>query len=181
MIKTEADRRIFFEGIKFAPDHLLEQWTARLRAGEKNPTAEGLSRAIIRDFIVRALLDKPQSKITLRWLADCLDKILDFEDPRTALTLQKRAKHRPGGIGVEKAIDIACWVKLAMERGHDKTKASKLAADVFSCDVRYVWRLRKKGQGWAEAMNPSADWDEYFQHKRRPLPSPPQPARTRTR
>ena len=76
-------------------DSDLEMWTNRLLAGETGEDAEAMSRAIIIDFTLRAALSRPQSDFTIQWLAHGLDQMLDYADPYAALTLARRAPHRP--------------------------------------------------------------------------------------
>ena len=144
MIKNDDERREFFRGVSVAPDTLLEQWTARLYAGETGPSAEGIARRIVHDFIMRVWLDKPQSKVALAWLAEVFEQIYDDRaEPSTALLLPKRPANRPKGSAIAKAMDVAWWVNLAMERGYNEAEANKLAAERFACDVRHVRRMRK--------------------------------------
>ena len=170
MIKNDDDLREFYRGVDSPSDRLLTEWTDRLNAGEEGTTAEGLSRAIILDFILRALLNRPQSKVTVTWLAGALQRILNYEDPRLALRLSKRPRHRPAGARAAKAIDVAWWVKLTIERGYPEAEAQWLAADTFSCDIRDIARLRGEGQEWADGMSRDADAESYFRKKERALP-----------
>lgn len=152
-------------------ESLLEDWTIRLKSGERGREAQQLARRIIVDFILRASFNMPQSPSTLGWLADALDEILDFRDPREALALPKRPKHRPAGEGINRAVDVACWVQLALGRGYSDSEAHVLAAQLFACDPRSVLRMRELAADWVTGMNATADWDEYFVLIRRPLPN----------
>jgi hypothetical protein len=170
MLEDDADRRAFFDGVSFAPDHLLNEWTARLRSGERTPEADGLARAILRDFCLRQFLGRPHSTVALDWLADILSDILDDAEPRSALGLLPRPAHRPSD--GTKAVDIAWWMSLAMERGYTRPEAKELATTVFSVDLKTVERYFKKGAPWIDGMNPSANWERYFCSCNRPLPPP---------
>ncbi len=162
----------FLKDCEFVPDTLIELWTCRLRNGEVGPKAEGFARAILVDFSLRAMCGRPQSEVTIRWLADCFDRLTEYEDPYAVLALARRPPHRPVGHGVKRAIDVAHWVALAIQRGYTVADAAARAADLFACDVRSVHRMRKAARGWVEGMNWSADWDEYFRLLGRPLPPP---------
>src|SRR5262249_47141015 len=140
--------------------------------GELGREAEQLSRAILSDFSLRASFNIAQSPSTLSWLADAVDKILEFEDPRAALALPKRPKHRPRGVGIARAFDVACWVKLAIKRGYPQAEAHNLAATLFAYDVRSVRRIGRVAAQWVTGMNPNTDWDKYFKSRGRPLPKP---------
>jgi hypothetical protein len=180
MIKNDDDLREFLRGTLCADDVLLEEWTRLLKAGAVGAGAEGISRRIVDDFIKRVLLDEPQSKLTLVWLAETLDQVFhDGVDPKEAFRLPKRSTHRPKGTAVQKAIDVARWVKLAMDRGHPEPRANQLAADRFSCSARHVRRLRDDAAGWVDNMNPDFNWEEYFRLKGRPLPGAPGRKRSR--
>ena len=171
MIKNHDERRGFFEGIELAPDTLLQQWTDRLNAGEAGPGAEGLSRYIVHDFVMRVWLNHPQSNVTLEWLAEALEQIFDAgADPQTILRLPKRPANRPNGVAAEKAILVACWIKLALDRGYTEPEAQQLAAERFACVKRHVQRLQVAGEGWVSSMNPDVDWEDYFLALHRPLP-----------
>lgn len=172
MIENSGERKSFFDGISFIPDSLLIEWTARLASGERGKQAEGWSRAIIRDFILRASLSKPQSQVTLDWLADALAKILNFEDARSVLALPTRPKSRPPGERFEYGLDAALWVKLAMDRNYSEPVAIRLAAKQFACDTKTIGRWRKASAAWVQAMNPATDWVAYFGWRGRPLPPP---------
>lgn len=170
MIRNKDELREFYQGIDGIPDALLEQWTTRLAGGETGSEAEGLSRAILRDFIRRAWLGQEQSPVTLEWLADALDRILNYEDAQIALVLPKRPKHRPGGLGARKAVDVACWVALTIDRGYSRGEAEELAATTFQCAERSIRRMRAEAAGWPETMNPTMDWEEHYRCLSRPLP-----------
>jgi hypothetical protein len=176
MAKDELSE--YFRGRSVIPEESLAEWIRRLTAGESGPKAEALSVIIIRDFISRVSLDKPQSKITLEWLADALEKILDFEDARTAMTLPKRGKHRPAGVGILKAADVVRWIALTMERGYSEKEAADLAVNCFNCDESYVRRMRVQASGWAQGMSRDADWEGRFRDKGKPLPRRKPRART---
>jgi len=152
------------------PESSLQDWTTRLKSGDRGREAQQLSRTIISDFILRASFNLPQSPSTVGWLAEALEQILEYQDPREALALPKLPKHRPRGQGIDRAFDVACWVKLAVERGHSEPEAHALAAKLFACDPRSVRRMRKDAADWVAGMNPRAEWDEYFILKKRPLP-----------
>ena len=56
----------FLKGTERAPEHLLRDWTARLASGERGIKADGLARAVIRDFALRQWFGQPQSPATSR-------------------------------------------------------------------------------------------------------------------
>jgi len=154
------------------PEHLLHEWTTRLLSGEKGHAAHGISRAIIIDFCTRARLNKPQSNFTLNWLADVLDQILDAGKPDVRRAFSLTPRREGGAAKADEAIDIAFWIKLATQRGFTTAEAKERAAEVFHKDPKHIGRQRLRAADWAEGMNPSFDWDEYFKYKHRPLPPP---------
>jgi len=173
IIRTKDDRREFYRGIALHSDRQLRDWIAQLESGGKG--TEMLSTFILKDFTIRALLGEQQSQVTLEWLADAFERILNHEDPRAVLSLPKRARNRPADpAAINLAIDVTCWIKLAMDLGYSEPEATELAAGSFSRDVRSIQRMRKKAAGWADSMTSDMNyWTEYFSVvRRRPLPSP---------
>jgi hypothetical protein len=161
----------FLEGTERTPEHLLAEWTERLRAGERGKKADGLARAVLRDFIVRQWLGLPQSRTTLDWLADALDAIISNESkPLDALGLQPRPKHRPADAGL--AIDVALWVAETESRGYTPAEAVQLASEVFHKDAKSIERYRREAREWAQGRVPGADWDEVFSLRKPPRPLP---------
>lgn len=152
-------------------DDALTEWTARLSSDEAGSECEQLSRAILVDFVLRAAFNREQSQVTIQWLASVFDKILDYDDPRTALRLPKRDNHRPAGAGEEKGSDVAIWISEAMLRGYTEPEAKKLAAATFYLDERSVRRCWTEYSSWVAGKESGADWDEYFRLFRRPLPA----------
>ena len=170
MLTDDDGLREFFEGISFAPDHLLLDWTARLKTGDPDADTDALARAVIRDFCLRHFMNAPQSSITLGWLSEALSEILEHADPLSVLGLMPRAKHRPAD--PQLAMDVAWWVKLAIARGYLKADAMQRASDLFARDVKTIERYSAKGKEWANGMNPTVDWERYFLSRARPLPAP---------
>ena len=173
-------------GINFdpVPEHLLHEWTTRLLSGEQGHAAHGIARAIIIDFCTRARLNRPQSTITLNWLADVLDHILDEGKPDARKAFSLMPRREGGNEKTGEAIDIACWVRLTIRRGYSEANAKKLAAAIFCKDEKHIARQVRRAIEWADGMNPKVDWEEYFKYKRRPLPSTlpgSKPRGTRTR
>lgn len=172
MIENDAERRSFFDGASLIPDHLLIDWIARLRSGERTESADGLARAILRDFCLRQMMGHPQSQIVLNWLGDAFSEILDDAKPRSTLGLLPRPAHRPPD--GTRAIDVAWWMSLTRARGYEQGEAKELASAAFSLDLKTIERYFKKGAEWIEGMNPAADWSGYFLMRNRPLPPPKQ-------
>ena len=152
------------------PEHLLHEWTTRLLSGEQGHSAHGIAQEIIMDFCTRARLNRPQSTITLNWLADVLDHILDEGKPDARRVFSLMPRREGGAEKTQEAIDIAFWIRLAEKRGYEEATAKKLAAETFYKDPKHIGLQMRRAAGWADAMNPAVDWDEYFKYKRRPLP-----------
>jgi hypothetical protein len=173
MIKSDEELRKVFENSVDIPEHLLSKWIKRLRDGEKGIEAHGFALCIINDFRKRDLLNKPQSPQTLRWLAESLGRILNHKykrDAREVFSLPPRREGRPGD--AQQAMDIACWVKFAVDRGYSEAQAHNLAAGMFHRDVKQIRRQHKRFHWYAEDINPKFDWKGYFLFKKRPLPPP---------
>lgn len=162
----------FLDGTERTPEHLLVEWTERLRSGERGKKADGIARAVLRDFMVRQWLGQPQSSVTLDWLADVLEEIVSSEaKPLDALGLLPRPKHRPADAAT--AIDVALWLAEAEARGYTPAEAVQSACDVFHRDAKSIERYRRTAREWAQGRNPAADWDEVFSLRKPPRPLPP--------
>lgn len=157
----------FLKGTEHAPEHLLRDWTARLASGERGIKADGLARAVIRDFARRQSIGQPQSPATLEWLADVLSAVLNHAEPLDALGLMPRPNHRPSNRKI--AVDVAMWLAATQDRGYEPSEAVALAAEVFSKDAKSIERYRLAAAGWLAERDPSADWEQHFL-KRWPLP-----------
>lgn len=77
VITNDDERKAFITPYSPADDVILAQWVKRLSTGETEPKSEGIARRIAHDFINRALLDLPQSKVALAWLAESLNEIFN--------------------------------------------------------------------------------------------------------
>jgi hypothetical protein len=157
----------FLKGTERAPEHLLRDWTERLASGERGKKADGLARAVIRDFALRQWLGHPHSPATLEWLADVLSAVLDHGKPLDALGLMPRPASRPANPRI--AIDVALWLKATEDRGYDAADAVALAAERFAKDPKSIERYRTAAADWVAARDPSADWAAFF-GGRWPLP-----------
>jgi len=170
MIRNKEELRDLYRGITHLPDYMLLEWTNRLASGVAKGD-ELLSTHILNDFILRVVMEQPQSQVTLQWLADALNKIMGSEDPRSVLRLPKRPRNRPPGESVGKWIRVVFWIKLAVDRGYSDREANEKAADLFGCDVTSIRRMRKACSEWAASMNPDPEyWEEQFARLQRPLP-----------
>lgn len=144
------------------PDDLLQQWTERIRAGEKGAQIEELARFILNDFILRARFDQPQSTHVLRWLAEILEETLDNGKPgvRRAFSLPPRPEGRRAEIA--DSIYTAIWVECACELGFSDAEAKRWAAVAWGCDEKTVAR-RMKGAGDTSVRNPDlSHWQHFF-------------------
>lgn len=157
----------FLGGTERVPELLLRDWTTRLASGERGKAADGLARAVIRDFALRQWLGHPHSPATLEWLADVLINVLDHAEPLDALGLMPRPNSRPPNPAI--AINVALWLKATEERGYDEGDAVALAAERFAKDTKTIERYRKAAAGWVAERNPTADWAAFF-GERWPLP-----------
>lgn len=174
MIEDEEGKRRFYEGVQHVPDHLLLDWTARIQSGEKGNEIHGFAVAIIHDFSLRLTLGHEQSPVTMRWLADVLEDVAEYRDPKRVLELlglMPRPKKRPAD--PHRAVDVALWLRSAQQRGYSASEAVHLAADCFCKDVKTIERYRKAAGDWAEGMNPEASWERYFMGAKPPRPLPP--------
>ena len=172
MIDDKEGKRRFFADVENVPDHLLQDWTARIQTGERNNEVHGLAQAVIHDFCLRQDLGHGQSEVTLRWLVDVLEGILDHRDPMEVLGLLPRPKSRPPD--PQRAIDVAWWLRTAELQGYLPQEAVALAADCFDRDAKTIERYRKQGAGWTEGMNPDiGHWERYFLSSKPPRPLPP--------
>lgn len=152
------------------PEHLLHEWTTRLLAGEQGQAAHGIAQRILYDFCTRARLNRPQSTITMNWLADVFDDIIAKGKPDARKAFSLMPRREGGNEKTGEAIDIACWIRLATQRGYAEANAKKMAAAIFCKDEKHIARQLRRASEWADGMNQNFDWDEYFKYKRRPLP-----------
>ncbi len=157
----------FLRGTERAPEHLLRDWTTRLASGERGKAADGLARAVLRDFALRQWLGHPHSPATLEWLADVLSAVLDHAKPLDAFGLMPRPKSRPAKPRL--AIDVALWLEATKDRGYEEADAVALAAERFAKDPKSIERYREAAAGWVAGRNPTADWAAFF-GERWPLP-----------
>lgn len=172
MIFSDEERMAFLDGSVFAPDRLLDEWVARIKNGERSDEVHGLATFIIKDYCLRQYLNAPQSQVTLNWLVDVLQGIVDdHTDPLDALGLKRRAKHRPHDL--QPAINVAWWVRIAQERGYDIGEASDLAAALFVKDRKSIDRYRRQAKKFAVQINLETDWDRYFESFNPPRKLPP--------
>lgn len=182
--KAWAEERNAKGTLVLADDVLLREWTNRLRSGETGDSAHGIARFMIDDFCSRAWLNKPQSQYTLSWLADVLSDVIDNGKPDARRAFSLMPNREGGHLAIGEAIDIACWVKLTIDRGYTEAEAHELAAATFHKDPRHIRRQRAKASSSAEGINPKADWNALFLLKNRPLPAAKKrqrQQRTRTR
>jgi hypothetical protein len=163
----KAAKDEFLKGTERAPEHLLRDWTARLASGERGIKADGLARAVIRDFARRQSIGQPQSPATLEWLADVLSAVLNHAEPLDALGLMPRPANRPGSPKL--AIDVAIWLAATQDRGYSAAQAVALAAEVFSKVPQTITGYRRAAAEWVAIRNPEADWEDFFAG-RWPLP-----------
>jgi hypothetical protein len=161
------------------PDHLLQQWTDLLRNAPEPP--EGIAAHILYDFCARAKLRQQQSQHTLDWLADAINKMLRHQyarDAREAFSLPPRRQGKPTTAAeVQVAIDTACYVHLAIQRGYSEPEAIRWAASIFEVDEKTIRRRCERAAGWPDAMNPDTDWKAYFERLGKRLPEA-RPGRT---
>lgn len=167
MIRDDKQRKSFLQGVRHPDETLMNEWTTRIRSGERGPEIDGIARRIIQDFGLRHFLNVPQSPIAIGWLADALHKIQEYEDPLDTLGLLPRPAKRPAD--PQRGWDLACWIAVAETRGYSRSEAVALAADVFFTDISNVRRLAKQRPEWM--MNPEDDaWEDYFMLRERRLP-----------
>ena len=157
----------FLKGTEHAPEHLLRDWTARLASGERGIKADGLARAVIRDFALRQWFGQPQSPATLEWLADVLSAVLNHAEPLDALGLMPRPKKRPAN--PQLAINVGYWLAATQDRGYSAAQAVVLAAEMFSKEPQTIAGYRRDAAEWVAIRNPEADWEDFFAG-RWPLP-----------
>jgi hypothetical protein len=157
----------FLSGTERVPEHLLRDWTTRLASGERGIKADGLARAVIRDFALRQWLGHPHSPATLEWLAEALSNMLDGAEPLAELGLMPRPANRPPNPKI--AIDVALWLKATEDRGYSRAEAVKLATEVFSKEPQTIRTYRLDAAEWVAGRNPEADWQDFFSG-RWPLP-----------
>lgn len=155
------------------PDHLLRDWTMRLRDGETGNKAHGIAKSMIEDFCLAVSLGKQPPQITIEWIAHVLGEILDNGKPaaREAFSLLPR---RVGGHSqIEKHIQIMKWVYIAIARGYEESQAINEAAAIYGHDERTIkdaWRSNNKGEGWN--IHDDDVTAEIFKQENRPLPKP---------
>ena len=172
MSNDSADRlRRFYDGASSAPDHLLAEWAATLRTEQRNNTTHGLAARIMRDFVLRQWLGQQQSPVTLSWIAEVFNDILDdHQDPMQALRLLPRRNRRP--VSIRRPMNVARWVQQSILRGIPEAEANTLAAETFHIDVNTVRRHRRAMADWVAGMNPDTDWDAHFLSMKPPRPLP---------
>ena len=172
MTKKEQDLRPFYENEERIPDDLLLGWIARIQAGERGKSIDGLARAILRDFNRRQWLHEDQSAVTMEWLVDVLEGILDHQDPLKLMGLMPRKRSRPPDPRL--AIQVAFWLRATEEwLGYTPQEAIGLAADCFRKDAKTIERYRAAAADWASGMSADLNyWKEHFMARRpsRPLP-----------
>jgi hypothetical protein len=156
---------------------LLLDAIARIRSQQQGPQTDELARVVLRDFNDRQAMGLPQSAVTLEWLAEALEKVMNCEDPLAAFGFQHRPKHRPAD--EDRIFDIGWWVALAQLRGYTRAEAIKLAAATFASDAEemdlsYIRKIVKKFDADAilDYGKPAeAHWEKVFEARARPLPA----------
>lgn len=167
----------------FAQDHLLRNWADKVRRvwAAIEPTEMGIepqdlrtdevhgaALALLNDFCFRVAFDEPQSRETLRWLAEALERMVEHKDPLQCFGLLPRANNRPADS--ELATEVTYWITCARKLGHDDAKA--LAAECFHKDVKTIERYLRETGEWAASMNPDLEhWKRRFLNHGRPLPT----------
>ena len=193
--KTGTEDWHNFGSRALAPDHLLRNWAesiavvwAAMEPTDKkvkeqdlrNDEVHGKALGLLNDFCLRVALDKPQSQETLRWLAEAVQRVVDYKDPLHAFGLLPRPNRRPAN--AQPAIDVAWWLACAGQLGYSNPEANALAAECFCKDLKTVQGHRRRAGGWTTEMNPDLQhWKQYFDHHCRPLPAAALPGRGRSR
>lgn len=149
-------------------DAELDRLTARLRSG--GAQGDDPARRVLTDFILRQWLGKPHSAVTLEWLADAFDAILEGAKPMDALGLRSRPSQRPKARTRVEA-DVAVWLRLAEDRGYTSAEAVALAAGCFARDTKSIERYRRNAApwNWSDDLDPET-WEQVFLAAGRPLP-----------
>ncbi len=187
MISNEDERRRFFDGVSFAPDHLIRDWATLIAAtwaaadpvdpkqdpaDTRDNRSHGAALALINDFCLRQSLGEAQSPEALRWLAEALGRIVEHKDKDAlrSLGLLPRPKHRPAD--GQRAIDVAWWIQAARDRGHLLKDAKELAAAAFAKDIKRIEGMRRDGRPWVEGWTDDDTLRErYFLTRGVPLPA----------
>ena len=174
MIETEDERRRFYEDVSHVSDNLLFEWTELIRSGNRGAEIDGYATCAINDFWLRQSLGDPQSRFTVGWLAEVLDRATEHRNPAQLfdeLGLMPKPKRRPAD--PQRAIDVGWWLKCASNRGHSEAEAVALAAECFHRDVKTIERYRKQAADWAGGMTAVDEtWERYFMGHRPPRPLP---------
>jgi hypothetical protein len=158
-------------GYEPIPNHLLIDWTNRLKSGEEGNAAHGIAKYMLEAFCIAVALQKQPPPILLEWIADVIERILEKGKPeaRRAFSL---LPNRPGGKGQTwKHIRIAQWIYITIKRGYLEPQAIKDAAALFHQDektIRRAWKQCSKGDGWNFADDDATS--ETFKQMNRPLP-----------
>lgn len=147
----------------------LLDWVARIRAGERGEATDAAAREMLRDFCVRQWTGVPQSPVVLSWVADAISDILEHREPLEALGLQPRPSSRPQQLAVP--FEVACWVRLALERGYSSSEANLLASACFHRDIKTIERDRQRMREETESLSKDIDWEAHFTNLGRPLPA----------
>ena len=175
MIKNKQEFRQFWDGVTHVPEHLLHEWTERIRSGERGKEVDGYATAVIHDFWLRQALEHEQSPATLAWLADVLDRATEHRNPKelmAELGLLPRPRKRPPD--PQRAIDVAWWLRSAERLGYTAKEAVELAAECFHKDVKTIERYRAQAVEDADGMTADAEnWERYFIAAKPPRPLPP--------
>jgi hypothetical protein len=163
-----------FDGVEHVSDQQLGDWIARIQTGERSPEVHGLALEVIHDFCFRQGCGRTQSEVTLQWLADVLEGILEHRDPLELLGLPRRAKSRPPNPAA--AFDVALWLWCAQSmRGYPHTEAVALAAERFGKDQKSIERIWTRCAHLIGEVNANAVvWEKYFLGMKpaKPLPLP---------
>lgn len=171
--KNRERLRAFYADISHAPDSLLELWIARIRNGERGKEIDGIARNILRDFSMRQWMDQSHSQVTLDWLADVIEQVLDHADPSELLGLLPRPKHRPPD-PMHPGGEVAIWLQQAQRRGYTESEAINLASEIFGRETKSIERYRREARTLLTWVNPDArTWHDYFLTRKPPAPLPP--------
>lgn len=160
-----ADHELRIEPLS---DAELDSLTARLRSGGAD--GDDPARRVLIDFILRHWLGKPHSAVTLEWLADAFDAILQGAKPLDALGLRPRPAQRPKG-KTDVSTLVAVWLRLAEDRGYTHAEAVALAAGRFARDTKSIERYRRAAAkwNWADSLDPEI-WEQVLLAAGKPLP-----------
>jgi hypothetical protein len=169
-IFDDEGKRRFLEGVRVAPDSLLTRWIARIQNEPGNPEVRGLTNQVIHDFCHRQLFGLPQSPVTLKWLAEALERLRRHEPVDEVFPLPKRPRNRPASGAL--ALHVAMWVHLARTRGYSLVEAKSRAAETFSKETKTIDRYVKAKAEWVTGTSQAAEWEGYFLAESKPLPVP---------